>query len=83
LRDEIGRYRRNEKPITEPQKNMITDEKEVPLISYPGISKNLLEIAFLVQNIRPFNQDLIRKQMLFGILILDTHRVQIACSDER
>jgi hypothetical protein len=26
-----------------------------------------LEIAFLVQNIRPFNQDLIRKQMLFGI----------------
>ncbi|MFY9794757.1 MAG: hypothetical protein WB988_00245 [Candidatus Nitrosopolaris sp.] len=36
MRDEIGRYRRNEKPITEPQKNMITDEKEVPLISYPG-----------------------------------------------
>ncbi|MFY9798404.1 MAG: hypothetical protein WA323_22390 [Candidatus Nitrosopolaris sp.] len=34
---------------------------------YLFISKNLLEIAFLVQNIRPFNQDLIRKQMLFGI----------------
>ena len=31
------------------------------------ISKNLLEIAFLVQNIRPVNQDLIRKHMLFGI----------------
>jgi hypothetical protein len=48
-RDERGRYTRNEIAITdtaEPQLNVVTGEKEVPLISYPGRKLEYFEPIF-------------------------------------
>jgi SIR2-like domain len=48
-RDEKGRYTRNEIAITdttEPQINIVSGEKEVPLISYPGRKLEYFEPLF-------------------------------------
>lgn len=48
-RDERGRYARNETAITDteqPQTNIVTGEKEIPLISYPGRKLEYFEPTF-------------------------------------
>jgi hypothetical protein len=60
-RDEKGRYTRNEIAIThttEPQVNIITGEKEVPLISYPGRKLEYFEPLFdLLEELRKHLND--------------------------
>ena len=77
-RDEKGRYARNEIAITdttEPQINIVTGEKEVPLISYPGRKLEYFEPLFdlLEELSKRLNDENLKYIFVIGYSFRDDH----------
>src|SRR5206468_5039752 len=77
-RDEQGRYTRNEIAITdtaEPQINIISGEKEVPLISYPGRKLEYFEPLFdLLEELKKrLNNSNLKYIFVIGYSFRDDH----------